>query len=155
MFAAIHDVQLRNTVGNKFNLEHQPQSINRLISSVHHKTRRFEGDDRLIDILINSTIRWDASESSQLLKRKVRRFTDVQIEFQNEVSEAHNDYRSRHCVSLLELDEQLNELAQAYAKDLALTEEDHFDVLDVNGNVFIKSTSARLGNINDAYIYLY
>lgn len=46
-------------------------------------------------------------------------FGDDQSEFQQQMLDAHNSYRARHCSPRLRLDAKLNQLAREYAEDLA------------------------------------
>ncbi|CAF1355333.1 unnamed protein product [Adineta ricciae] len=49
----------------------------------------------------------------------VSAFTPAQVKFQQETLAHHNQLRARHCVGGLQLDDNLNKIAQAYANKLA------------------------------------
>ena len=49
----------------------------------------------------------------------VSAFTPAQVKFQQETLAHHNQLRARHCVGGLQLDDNLNKIAQAYADKLA------------------------------------
>jgi uncharacterized protein YkwD len=72
-------------------------------------------------------------------------FTSFQREFQQEVLEAHNTYRARHCVSPLQLNDDLSRSAQNYAQYLASINrmvQNNMD--DVGQSLYMKSSSIYL-----------
>jgi uncharacterized protein YkwD len=76
-------------------------------------------------------------------KRKSSDFTTAQRKFQEQMLEAHNEYRSDHCAPPLTLDDDLNHSAQKYAEQLASTNRfEHSDNEEVGENLF-KMTSSR------------
>ena len=54
-----------------------------------------------------------------LQRRQTSGFTAVQNQFQKQMLDAHNQYRTRHCVSSLRLDDSISRSAQNYAQHLA------------------------------------
>ena len=51
--------------------------------------------------------------------------------YRQQALDKHNEYRSKHCVPSLQLDPQLNDIAQQYAEKLAAT-----DTFAHSGNTF-------------------
>jgi uncharacterized protein YkwD len=88
-------------------------------------------------------------ELYQLLNRNRRDFDDEQQQFQQQMLEAHNKYRSHHCVSSLQLDDDLSRSAQKYAEHLAdIGELVHSGTENTGENLWMMGSSAALGNIN-------
>lgn len=60
-------------------------------------------------------------------------FTNSQRRFQQEILQAHNSYRARHCAPPLKLDDELSRSAQIHAEQLA------------NGNGYAEGNSGGAG----------
>lgn len=75
--------------------------------------------------------------------------TNSQRQFQQEMLQSHNTYRSRHCVPPLRLDDNLSQLAQVYAERMARANSlIQGDTTDVGQNSFMKYTSSYLDHVN-------
>jgi uncharacterized protein YkwD len=63
--------------------------------------------------------------------------------------QAHNDYRSRHCVTSLQLDDNLSRSAQEYAEQLARTDTfRHSGTAGVGENLWMIGSSDALSAVN-------
>jgi uncharacterized protein YkwD len=63
--------------------------------------------------------------------------------------QAHNKYRVRHCVNVLELDDSLSHSAQLYAEQLAQSNGlIRGDTRGAGQNIFTKSSSDSIGSID-------
>jgi hypothetical protein len=85
-------------------------------------------------------------------ERETVPFTDEQRLFQVQVLDAHNLYRSRHCVDSLQLDDTLNAVAQSYAQYLAINNLfEHSSIPEYGENLFEMSSTTEMkefdGNI--------
>lgn len=76
-------------------------------------------------VSVDSRVNWNKLHSDHydpyelFRRRSTSDFTEAQRKFQKQVLDAHNEYRARHCVSPLELDDELNLSAEKYAQYLA------------------------------------
>ena len=78
-----------------------------------------------------------------------RDFTNEQYQFQQEVLEAHNNYRARHCAGSLEFDYELSVSAQNYAEHLAQIERlVHSGTPGVGENLWQLWSSNTIDSIN-------
>ena len=88
-------------------------------------------------------------DNNQLSGKYGGDITNSQRQFQQEMLQSHNTYRSRHCVPPLRLDDNLSHLAQIYAERMARTNSMiQGDTKDVGQNIFMKSTSSYLDYVN-------
>jgi uncharacterized protein YkwD len=109
---------------------------------------------QLIDRVMQSINRRDAFNLYQILKKRNKSgFTGEQSQFQNEMLQAHNDYRSSHCVPSLQLDDNLSRSAQKYAEKLARTNTfRHSGTPGVGENLWMTGSSNQLSAVNDESI---
>lgn len=106
------------------------------------QARKFLDDD-----LLDSIDRRDAANLYDLLKRATG-FTNEQVQFQRELLQSHNNYRKRHCVPALQLDDELSRSAQAYAEKLARTNTfQHSGASGVGENLWSSWSSKPISNI--------
>jgi uncharacterized protein YkwD len=87
--------------------------------------------------------------SNQLSGDDGNSFTSSQIRFQQEMLQAHNNYRARHCSPPLQLDDYLSYGAQSFAEELAsmniLAQSDN---KAFGQNIYKKTSSANLYYVN-------
>ncbi len=89
------------------------------------------------------------------LKRNKRDFNDQQRQFQQEMLQAHNQYRSHHCVSPLQLDDNLSSSAQQYAEHLVdIDTLQHSGTPGVGENLYMIGSSGPIADINGKLIFL-
>jgi hypothetical protein len=113
------------------------------------KTRGLMNDDQVLDKLFNSVNRRNWLSPYQTLKRKTESLSNQQSQFQKELLQAHNNYRSRHCVSPLQLDDELNRSAQQYAEKLARTNTfAHSNTPGIGENLWMTWSSAKISSVN-------
>ena len=89
-------------------------------------------------------------ESSELFYyRRASDFTATQLQMQKQALDAHNLYRTRHCVPSLVLDDDLNRSAQDYAEQLAQTNRfDHSDADDYGENLYMRTSSRDINKFD-------
>jgi len=87
--------------------------------------------------------------SNQLSGDDGNSFTSSQIRFQQEMLQAHNNYRARHCSPPLQLDDNLSHSAQNYAEQLAsMNTMIQSDNKGVGQNMYTKTSSDNLDYVN-------
>ena len=87
-----------------------------------------------------------------LQRRQSSSFTKTQRQFQDLMLEAHNQYRAQHCVSPLQLDDDLNESAQDYAEYLSQIDQMvHSGTNGLGENLFWKWSSSPFKTISGEY----
>jgi uncharacterized protein YkwD len=80
-------------------------------------------------------------------------FTPAQRIFQQQVLDAHNAHRTNHCVPDLELDDEINVSAQAYAEKLAdMKKLVHSGAKHVGENLYEMSSLDTLKDVDGRYI---
>ncbi len=72
----------------------------------------------------------------------VNAFTSIEIQHQNQTLQHHNSLRARHCTPRLVLDNELNNIAQAYANYLARTGSFQHSNNGLGENLYMASSSA-------------
>jgi uncharacterized protein YkwD len=128
-----------NNNNDELSLKYQRQS----------KTRGSVNDDRSIDKLIKPIRRRNVVDLDPSLKRNKRDFNDEQRQFQHEMLQAHNEYRSRHCASPLQLDDDLSSSAQQYAEHLVdIDTLQHSGTSGIGENLWMMSSSDKITKIN-------
>ncbi len=84
-----------------------------------------------------------------LQRRQASGFTTVQTQFQKQMLDAHNRYRTRHCASSLRLDDSISRSAQNYAQHLAnINQMVHSGTSGLGENLYMKWSSASINTIN-------
>jgi uncharacterized protein YkwD len=84
-----------------------------------------------------------------LQRRETSGFTTAQRKFQKQMLNAHNRYRTRHCVSSLQLDDSISQSAQNYAQYLAnINQMVHSYTEGLGENLYWKWSSDVLENLN-------
>lgn len=82
-------------------------------------------------------------------RRQSSGFTTVQRQYQQYALEAHNRYRARHCVSPLQLDDNISRSAQNYAQYLAsINRMVHSGTQGLGENLYMKWSSAVITSIS-------
>lgn len=110
-----------------------------LNGSIHHDT--FNNDDFNLYKLFQ--------------RRTSSSFTTAQREFQKQVLDAHNTYRSRHCALPLTLDDDISHSAQKYAEHLAKTNIlKHSDLSDFGENIFEVASTQKLDKFDGELTHL-
>lgn len=90
----------------------------------------------------------------QKLTRTRRQSNDEQQQFRDRMLEAHNEYRARHCVSLLALDDELNNGAQQYAEHLVEIDSlQHSQANDLGENLYTYFSSNEISSDNSKLIF--
>lgn len=85
----------------------------------------------------------------QFLKRADGGFTDAQRQFQQEALAAHNAFRKTHCVSPLQLDDDLSRSAQTYAEKLAsINQMVHSQMPGLGENLYYSWSSEVITSVN-------
>jgi hypothetical protein len=98
-------------------------------------------DTRLPQERLNFNVLLDRRQSSS--------FSYVQVRAQDRILTAHNNYRERHCASLLILDNHMNRIAQNFAEVLAKTGRfEHSHLPQVGENIFMISSTSNLDNFD-------
>lgn len=83
-----------------------------------------------------------------LKQRSLSSFTKEQLKFQQQMLNAHNTYRGRHCVPPLELNNKLSVSAQNYAEYLAQVHRmEHSDNEDLGENIYKRRSTASLRDL--------
>ena len=96
----------------------------------------------------------NATETDEILKRSVRDLASDQLRFRQEMLQAHNEYRARHCVPALTLDSNLNNGAQQYAEYLVrINRLQHSGASGVGENLAMRSSSAAIRNYSGKCIF--
>ncbi|CAF4077497.1 unnamed protein product, partial [Rotaria sordida] len=75
-------------------------------------------------------------------------FTPAQLTFQGETLQRHNTLRARHCAKSLQLNNNLNKIAQDYADYLAATNGFQHSNNGYGENLYTFSSSATLGMLH-------
>jgi uncharacterized protein YkwD len=84
-----------------------------------------------------------------LEKRATISFTPTQRQFQQQMLNAHNSYRSCHGVQSLALNDTISQSAQSYANHLAATKTfNHSGNEDYGENLYMQSSSAPITNVD-------
>jgi uncharacterized protein YkwD len=107
-------------------------------------------DEKKLDFdLKNLTIVYrDFFDLNEILSRQAKNFTTAQRKFQRDMLNAHNTYRSRHCVRSLRLDDNLSRSAQNYAQRLAnMNTMVHSGIKGLGENLYTMSSSNKITNV--------
>jgi uncharacterized protein YkwD len=84
-----------------------------------------------------------------LQRRQTSGFTTVQVQFQKQMLDAHNRYRTRNCVPSLRLDDSINRSAQNYAQYLAdINRMVHSGTSGLGENLYMKWASDGIKTIS-------
>lgn len=75
-------------------------------------------------------------------------FTPAQVTFQQQMLAQHNQLRRRHCASGLQLDDGLNQIAQAYADSLAAKNQFQHSGNGYGENLYMMSSWQSLASLN-------
>ncbi|CAF0915148.1 unnamed protein product [Rotaria sordida] len=75
-------------------------------------------------------------------------FTPAQLTFQGETLQRHNTLRARHCAKSLQLNNNLNKIAQDYADYLAATNGFQHSNNGYGENLYMSSSSVPLANLH-------
>ena len=109
-----------------------------------------DNDDSALDI-IKSIDADNLLKLIQKLKRVRRQSDDEQQQFRDQMLEAHNEYRGRHCVSPLTLDDELNNGAQQYAEYLVQIDSlQHSQEEGLGENLYTYSSSDEISSDNSS-----
>jgi uncharacterized protein YkwD len=114
----------------------------------------------LLTIVVNGNLHSDKLEYDNLnlyellqLRRSLS-FTAEQRQFQKQMLDAHNTYRTRHCVPSLELDDQISHSAQQYAENLASANQFvHSDMPDLGENLSRMTSSKEIKSFDGQEIF--
>ncbi len=80
-------------------------------------------------------------------------FTPAQRSFQQQMLDAHNTHRTNHGVPPLELDDELNQSAQAYAEKLAdMNKLVHSGTKGLGENLYELCSSQTLKSVDGKYV---
>lgn len=105
---------------------------------------------------LNGNIHNDDLNSYKFFQQRASSdFTKAQRKFQNQVLDAHNEYRARHCTGPVKLDDDISYSAQQYAEYLARNNILKHDYeTDYGENLFKVASTAELDDF-DGELLLY
>ena len=94
------------------------------------------------------------SKTDDILKRGVRDLASDQLRFRQEMLQAHNEHRARHCVPALTLDSNLNNGAQQYAEYLVSIDRlQHSGASGLGENLAMRFSSPVIVNYSGKCIF--